>query len=78
MKIDISKSDINKLKGFRNTKIDYYLSKIDNMSMEDALDFMEFLYDKVEELLKTNDYKETDTTKLLEKVANYLYNKTND
>ena len=78
MKIDISKSDINKLKGLRNTKIDYYLTKIDNMSMEDALDFMEFLYDKVEELLKSNDYKETDTTKLLEKVANYLYNKTND
>ena len=78
MKIDISKSDINKLKSLKNTKIDYYLSRVDDMSMEDALDFMEFLYDKANESLEGNDYKETETTRLLEKIADYLYNKTND
>ena len=78
MKIDISKSDINKLKSLKNTKIDYYLSKIDDMSMEDVLDFMEFLYDKANESLEGNDYKETETTRLLEKIADYLYEKTND
>ena len=78
MKIDISKSDINKLKSLKNTKIDYYLSRVDDMSMEDALDFMEFLYDKANESLEGNDYKETETTKLLERVADYLYEKTND
>ena len=78
MKIDISKSDINKLKSLKNTKIEYYLSKIDDLSMEDALDFMEFLYDKANESLEGNDYKETETTKLLERVADYLYEKTND
>lgn len=77
MKIDISKSDINKLRSIRNTKIDYYLTKIDDMSMEDALDFMEFLYEKVEEINKENDYKETAKTRLLEKIANQLYYKTN-
>ena len=78
MKIDISKSDINKLKSLKNTKIDYYLSRVDDMSMEDALDFMEFLYDKANESLEGNDYKETETTRLLERIADYLYNKTND
>lgn len=78
MKIDISKSDINKLKSLKNTKINYYLSRVDDMSMEDALDFMEFLYDKANESLEGNDYKETETTKLLEKIADYLYEKTND
>ncbi len=78
MKIDISKTDINKLKSLKNTKIDYYLSRVDDMSMEDALDFMEFLYDKANESLEGNDYKETETTRLLEKIADYLYEKTND
>lgn len=78
MKIDISKSDINKLKSLKNTKIDYYLSRVDDMSMEDALDFMEFLYDKANESLEGNDYKETETTRLLERIADYLYEKTND
>ena len=78
MKIDISKTDINKLKSLKNTEIDYYLSRADDMSMEDALDFMEFLYDKANESLEGNNYKETETTRLLEKIADYLYNKTND
>ena len=78
MKVEISKTDINKLKSLKNTKIDYYLSRVDDMSMEDALDFMEFLYDKANESLEGNDYKETETTRLLEKIADYLYEKTND
>lgn len=48
------------------------------MSIEDALDLIGFLYDSANESLEGNDYKETETTKLLERVADYLYEKTND
>ena len=51
-------------------------SKIDNISENEAIDFMEYLYDKSNDYLKGKDYADTLETKLLEKIADYIYDKT--
>lgn len=75
MKISIDELDIKKLKALKNTKINYYLTLIDNIDEEKAVDFMEFLYDKSNEYLD-KDYKDTPESILLEKIADYIYDKT--
>lgn len=78
MKIKISEEDIKKLKSLKNTKINYYLAQIDNIEEEKAIEFMDFLYDKANEYLQGKDYEDTPESLLLEKIADYIYDKTNE
>lgn len=77
MKIKIDEADIKKLKALKNIKINYYLEQIDNISEEKAIEFMEFLYDKANEYLDKN-YNSTKESDILEKIADYIYDKTNN
>lgn len=77
MKIKIEEADIKKLKALKNKKIDYYLTKIDDIEEEKAIEFMEFLYDKANDYLKEKNYEDTPESLLLEKIADYIYDTTN-
>lgn len=77
MQIMIDKADLKVLKKMNNTKINMYLNKIDDMDEVEATEFMEYLYDKSNEYLKGKNYEETLESKVLEKIADYIYNKTN-
>lgn len=77
MKIKIDEADIKKLKDLKNTKIDYYLTQLDNIEEEKAIEFMEFLYDKANEYLQGKNYEDTPESLILEKVADYIYDLTN-
>ncbi len=77
MKLKIDEADIKKLKALKNTKINKFLTKINEISEDEAIEFMEYLYDKSNEYLKGKDYKDTPESLLLEKVADYIYDKTN-
>lgn len=77
MQIMIDKADLKVLKKMNNTKINMYLNKIDDMDEVEATEFMEYLYDKSNEYLKGKNYEETPESKVLEKIADYIYDKTN-
>lgn len=77
MKLIIDQADIKKLKDLKNTKINKFLEKIENINEDEAIEFMEFLYDKANEYLKGKNYEDTPESLLLEKVADYIYDKTN-
>lgn len=77
MKIKIDEADIKKLKALKNIKINYYLEQIDNISEEKAIEFMEFLYEKSNQYLD-KDYNSTKESDILEKIADYIYDKTNN
>lgn len=77
MQIKISEMDLKVLKKMNNPQINKYLKNIDNMSENEAIDFMEYLYDKSNEYLKGKDYTDTSESILLEKIADYIYDITN-
>lgn len=77
MQIKISEIDVKALKKMNNPKINKYLNKIDDISEDEAIDFMEYLYDKSNEYLKGKNYNDTPESILLEKIADYIYDKTN-
>ena len=77
MQLIIDENDRKQLNNLNDDKINNYLSKIDNISENEAIDFMEYLYDKSNDYLKGKDYADTLETKLLEKIADYIYDKTN-
>lgn len=77
MQLEINENDRKQLNNLNDDKINNYLSKIDNISENEAIDFMEYLYDKSNDYLKGKEYVNTAETKLLEKIADYIYDKTN-
>lgn len=77
MQLKISEKDRKQLNNLNDDEIDNYLSKIDNISENDAINFMEYLYDKSNDYLKGKDYTDTSESKLLEKVADYINDKIN-
>lgn len=77
MQLKIDKKDLLILKDINDPKINKYLSKIENINEDEAIEFMEYLYDKSNEYLKGKDYTETPESISLEKVADYIYDKTN-
>lgn len=76
MQLEINENDKKQLNNLNDDKINNYLSKIDNISENEAIDFMEYLYDKSNDYLKGKDYADTVESKLLEKIADYIYDKT--
>ena len=46
MQIIINEKDVKQLKKIKDIKINKYLTKIDNISEDEAIEFMEYLYDK--------------------------------
>ncbi len=77
MVIKINNQDLKKLKNIKDPKINKYLNKLENISEDEAIDFMEYLYDKSNECLSKNDYSDTTESLVLEKIADYIYDKTN-
>ena len=77
MQIKINDEDIKALKKLNNQEINKYLDKIDNINEDEAIEFMEYIYDKSNEYLQGKNYDETPESKLLEKIADYIYEKTN-
>lgn len=77
MQLKIDEKDLLILKDINDPKINKYLSKIENINEDEAIEFMEYLYDKSNEYLKGKDYTETSESTSLEKVADYIYDKTN-
>ena len=77
MQLKIDEKDLLILKDINDPKINKYLSKIENINEDEAIEFMEYLYDKSNEYLKGKDYTETLESTSLEKVADYIYDKTN-
>ena len=49
---------------------------INNINEDDAIEFMDYLYDKSNNYLKGKDYIETPESILLEKIADSIYDKT--
>lgn len=76
MQIKISKEDLKVLKRIKDPKINKYLNKIESINEDEAIEFMEYLYDKANEYLEGKDYKDTTESIVLEKVADYIYDKT--
>ncbi len=76
MQIKISNEDLKALKKIKDPKINKYLSKIENISEDEAIVFMEYLYDKSNEYLKGKNYTDTPESILLEKTADYIYDIT--
>lgn len=76
MQLKIDEKDLLILKDTNDPVINKYLSKIQNITEEDALDFMEYLYDKANEYLNGKNYTETPESKTLEKVADYIFDIT--
>ena len=56
MQLEINENDKKQLNNLNDDKINNYLSKIDNISENEAIDFMEYLYDKSNDYLKGKDY----------------------
>lgn len=77
MQLKIDEKDLLILKDINDPKINKYLSKIESINEDEAIEFMEYLYDKSNEYLKGKDYTETPESTSLEKVADYIYDKTN-
>lgn len=77
MVIKINNQDLKKLKNIKDPKINKYLNKLENISEDEPIDFMEYLYDKSNECLSKNDYSDTTESLVLEKIADYIYDKTN-
>ena len=46
MQIIINEKDVKQLKKIKDARINRYLTKIDNISEDEAIEFMEYLYDK--------------------------------
>lgn len=76
MQLKINEMDLLILKDINDPIINKYLSKILNLTEEEALDFMEYLYDKANEYLNGKNYSETLKSKTLEKVADYIFDIT--
>lgn len=76
MQIRISNEDLKALKKIKDPRINRYLSKIENISEDEAIAFMEYLYDKSNEYLKGKNYTDTPESILLEKIADYIYDIT--
>ena len=76
MQIRISNEDLKALKKMKDPKINRYLNKIENISEDEAIVFMEYLYDKSNEYLKGKNYTDTPESILLEKIADYIYDIT--
>jgi hypothetical protein len=76
MQIIINEKDVKQLKKIKDDRINRYLTKIDNISEDEAIEFMEYLYDKANNYLKGKDYIDTPESILLEKIADYIYDKT--
>ena len=70
MQLKISEKDRKQLNNLND-------DEIDNISENDAINFMEYLYDKSNDYLKGKDYTDTSESKLLEKVADYINDKIN-
>ena len=45
MQLEINENDKKQLNNLNDDKINNYLSKIDNISENEAIDFMEYLYE---------------------------------
>ena len=73
MQIRISNEDLKALKKIKDPRINRYLSKIENISEDEAIAFMEYLYDKSNEYLKGKNYTDTPEIIFLEKTADYIY-----
>lgn len=76
MQLKINEMDLLILKDINDPIINIYLSKILNLTEEETLDFMEYLYDKANEYLNGKNYSETPKSKTLEKVADYIFDIT--
>ena len=76
MQLKINEMDLLILKDINDPIINKYLSKILNLTEEEAFDFMEYLYDKANEYLNGKNYSETLKSKTLEKVADYIFDIT--
>lgn len=76
MQLKINEMDLLILKDINDPIINKYLSKILNLTEEETLDFMEYLYDKANEYLNGKNYSETLKSKTLEKVADYIFDIT--
>lgn len=76
MQIIINEKEIKQLKKLKDARINRYLIKIDDINEDEAIEFMEYLYDKANSYLKGNDYTDTSESILLEKIADYIYDKT--
>ncbi len=76
MKITINDNDIKQLKKLKDARINRYLGMINNINEDDAIEFMDYLYDKSNNYLKGKDYIETPESILLEKIADSIYDKT--
>jgi len=76
MQIRINNQDLKALKKIKDPRINRYLSKIENISEDEAFAFMEYLYDKSNEYLKGKNYIDTPESILLEKTADYIYDIT--
>ena len=76
MKIRIINEYLKELKKIKDPRINRYLSKIENISEDEAIVFMEYLYDKSNEYLKGKNYTDTPESILLEKIADYIYDIT--
>ncbi len=77
MQIKINEKDLKALKEIKDVKINKFLTKIDNIDEDEAIEFMEYLYDKSNDYLKGKNYIDTPESALLEKIADYIYEKTN-
>ena len=76
MQLKINEMDLLILKDINDPIINKYLSKILNLTEEETLDFMEYLYDKANEYLNGKNYSETPKSKTLEKVDDYIFDIT--
>lgn len=77
MQIKINEDDLKNLKKIKDARINRFLTKIDNINEDEAIEFMEYLYDKANNYLKGKNYIDTPESILLEKIADYIYDKTN-
>ena len=73
MQIRISNENLKELKKIKDPRINRYLSKIENISEDEAIAFMEYLYDKSNEYLKVKNYTDTPESIFLEKTPDYIY-----
>lgn len=79
MKIKIDVNDFENIKKINDTEIQEFIKNIKNYEIEEnqAVEFMELLYEKSNEYLSNPDYNNTSESTILEKVADYIYDKTN-
>lgn len=79
MKVKINIEDFEKIKNINDIEIQEFIKNIKNNELEEeqAIKFMDLLYEKSNEYLSNPDYNSTPESSILEKVADYIYDKTN-